>query len=104
MTSRPYKPEFTVTAAAQIQALVPRLRRAVREHVLIVCKSPTQTSRPSVSPPYLPGYQMHEFRDSSGQHLFCLLFKYGMDEETLIFHGVGHADYGEQRLPDSAPF
>ena len=90
--------EFTLVAQAQILALEPRLRRAVRERVVRICQDPHFYGMPSVSPPYPPGHMMHEFTDHSCCHLLCILFDY--DGSGLItFVGVGHIHYADPIPP-----
>ena len=52
-----FRSDFTLTAQTQIQALEPRLR-VLCVSAFSACEDPEFYGRPSVSPPYPPGYLM----------------------------------------------
>ncbi len=85
--------------AEQIARLPVNRRNVVREHLSDLATKPVELSRPTPTPPYLPGDQMYDFMHKlAGEtHHFVVLFKYHSDEVhlwiTAITHGTGPLGY-----------
>lgn len=87
-----YRAVLATRAANDVAKLPVMLRNSLRTELERLCESPATLSRPSVTPPYPPGYQLFEFDKvvSDEVHYFSVLFRYASDEQTLLIHGIGH--------------
>lgn len=92
--------ELLDKAAGHLIALPDFLQERVQSHLVDLANSPSQMSRPTVSPPYPPGGMMSEFDVGpfgNVLHHVAVFFYYGQDEETLVVFAIG---YTALRNPD----
>jgi hypothetical protein len=86
-----YDVRLTARAEADSAALPSHIQRFLEVRLLELGVSPSRVSRPSVSPPYPPGFMLYEFGyDVAGERWhFSVLFRYHQDETSLIVSGIG---------------
>jgi hypothetical protein len=88
-----YELIFSDEAEEDLGRLAPHLLNVAEQHLDRLAEHPATLSRPSVSPPYPPGFQMYSFRHEEpdgSSHVFTILFRYGSDETTLQIAAIGH--------------
>ena len=91
-----YRLVYSERAETRLAELPPALLNFVESELLRLADNPATLSRPSVSPPYPPNFQMYSFSHPQFDGLrwhFTVLFRYGADEMTLLIHGIGVARY-----------
>jgi hypothetical protein len=90
-----YELIFSNEAEEDLGRLPPHLLNIVEEHLDRLAEHPAAVSRPSVSPPYPPGFMMYSFRHDEAdgtEHRFTVLFRYMADEAHLWVGAVGHIE------------
>jgi hypothetical protein len=87
-----YKFIFSSKVRNRIANLPYQVRDCVLEHLKLLGETPVSLSRPSVTPPFPPGYQQYGFSCAHKRevHYFTLLFKYGVDEQVIHCLGLSH--------------
>lgn len=90
-----YRIILSPKAEDQLAALESPLQNAVEAQLRRLAENPTGLSRRSVTPPWPPDCQLYEFGHELDRrrHHFAVLFRYGVDEETLFVLGIGHVRY-----------
>ncbi len=89
-----YQVRLTSVARRDLLRIPDFLQDFVADHLAELAKCPSEMSRSVVSPPFAPGGMMCNFTLSlpGSVHSFTILFKYGVDEITLIITGIGYSD------------
>ncbi len=88
-----YQIELSNRAQLELNSLPVWLQEVMDVHLLNLPRSPSELSRPVVSPPYPPGGMMSEFDHGPLDevlHHFAVFFRFHPDETRLIVFGIGH--------------
>ncbi len=90
-----YRIELQDAAKTKILNFEAGIQKEIIGHLYRLAETPTQFSRPSVTPPHPTGFQVFEFdvvRNPLKIH-YTVFFKYGADEATLFVSDIGHTEY-----------
>lgn len=91
----PYGMRLEREAVEDFERLPQACRRRVFRHLELLCESPTALSRPSHFP-YRPGFQLYSFNfvHENARWFMNVLFKYGVDEQSLFVAAIGAKPVG----------